>query len=359
MTHFLRRVFLAATLLLPLRSGDRLDEVQAKRGGAGIVEAATSTLTTKKIRDVIPGQTIQVGATKFVKIATNQYMAVDTYICADPVLTYAGASKSFTYTGNYQTYTIYAGCQYQLEVWGAQGGNEGRGNYPGGYGGYSTGKLTLSVTTPLYIYVGQAGTKNTTAASWNGGGGNKTAGEGTGGGASDFSLKSGTWNSANHLYSRILVAGGGGGRGCDNGNTTGVLYGGGTTGGDGGGYYSCYGGGYPGTQTAGGGIRTCNNMYAQAGSFGIGGTGYGQCGGGGGGGWYGGGGGIGKGGGGGSGFIYTAATATNCPSGCLLDPSYYLSDAVTSGGNVSFPKPTGGSETGHTGAGAARITRLN
>ena len=160
------RVFLAATLLLPLWRGDRLDAVQAKRGGVSIVSAATSTTSTKKIKDVALGEVIQIGSTKFVKIATNRYQAAEPYTCADPVLTYAGASKSFTYTGNYQTYTFYAGCQYQLEVWGAQGGNEGRGNYPGGYGGYSTGKLTLSVTTPLYIYVGQAGTKNTTAASW-------------------------------------------------------------------------------------------------------------------------------------------------------------------------------------------------
>ena len=86
--------------------------------------------------------------------------------------------------------------------------------------------------------------------------------------------------------------------------------------------------------------------------------------GGGGGGWYGGGapgsndhGGS---GGGGSGYVYTSSTASNYPSGCLLNSSYYLTNAQTIAGNQSFPSPTSSSnETGHSGNGYARITPAN
>ena len=77
----------------------------------------------------------------------------------------------------------------------------------------------------------------------------------------------------------------------------------------------------------------------------------------GGGGWYGGGaGGAVSGGGGGSGYVYTSSTASNYPSGCLLNSSYYLTNAQTIAGNTSFTSPTGTSETGHTGNGYIRIT---
>ena len=59
---------------------------------------------------------------------------------------------------------------------------------------------------------------------------------------------------------------------------------------------------------------------------------------------------------GGSGYVYTSATASNYPSGCLLNSSYYLSAAKTIAGNTSFTSPTGSSETGHSGNGYCRIT---
>lgn len=84
---------------------------------------------------------------------------------------------------------------------------------------------------------------------------------------------------------------------------------------------------------------------------------------GGGGGWYGGGGSYpdssgddDRGGGGGSGYVYTSSTASNYPSGCLLNSSYYLTDAQTIAGNTSFTSPSGGTETGHSGNGYIRIT---
>ena len=78
---------------------------------------------------------------------------------------------------------------------------------------------------------------------------------------------------------------------------------------------------------------------------------------GGGGGWYGGGLHCDS-AGGGSGYVYTSATASNYPSGCLLNSTYYLSNAQTIAGNKSFPSPTGGTETGHSGNGYVRITKL-
>lgn len=137
------------------------------------------------------------------------------------------------------------------------------------------------------------------------------------------------------------------------------MYGGGTTGGTTTQSYGSGGGG--GTQTTGG-VGGSNN----AGTFGQGGQGLSTSsgyGGAGGGGWYGGGGSIpdysgddDRGGGGGSGYVYTSSTASNYPSGCLLNSSYYLTNASTIAGNTAFTSPTGTSETGHTGNGYVRIT---
>lgn len=137
------------------------------------------------------------------------------------------------------------------------------------------------------------------------------------------------------------------------------MYGGGSSGGTTTQNYGSGGGG--GTQTAGG-TGGSNN----AGTFGQGGQGLSASdgyGGAGGGGWYGGGGsypdGSGdddRGGGGGSGYVYTSSTASNYPSGCLLNSSYYLTNAQTIAGNTAFTSPTGTNETGHTGNGYIRIT---
>lgn len=137
------------------------------------------------------------------------------------------------------------------------------------------------------------------------------------------------------------------------------MYGGGTSGGTATENFGS--GGWGGTQTAGGAGGNSN-----AGTFGQGGTGLSYSNGyagAGGGGWYGGGGSYpdtsgddDRGGGGGSGYIYTSSTASNYPSGCLLNSSYYLTNAQTIAGNAAFTSPTGTSETGHTGNGYIRIT---
>lgn len=59
--------------------------------------------------------------------------------------------------------------------------------------------------------------------------------------------------------------------------------------------------------------------------------------------------------GGGSGFVNTAASAGNRPSGYT---GLQLDSGETKAGNTSFPAPGGGNETGHSGNGYARITRI-
>lgn len=64
-------------------------------------------------------------------------------------------------------------------------------------------------------------------------------------------------------------------------------------------------------------------------------------------------------GGGGSGFVWNSGSASNVPSGYSVSSSYYLTDAVTYAGNTSFSSTSGGTETGHSGNGYARITLVS
>lgn len=262
--------------------------------------------------------------------------------------------KEYSYTGTAEKVTLNPG-KYKLEVWGAQGGSTS--SYAGGKGGYSVGEITISAPTTLYVRVG--GTTTTSAGGWNGGGNGNTgytASRG-GGGASDIRI------GTDDVYSRVIVAGGGGGAMYVAGG-----YGGGTHGGTG---YS--GEVQTGTNRDGGaGSQTYGGVaWSQStwkGTFGAAynhpGTGYEN--GGGGGGWYGGAPGYdndsdndGRGGGGGSGYVYTSGTAGNYPSGGKLNASFYLANASTKAGNASFPSPSGGTETGHTGNGYVKITTLS
>lgn len=185
---------------------------------------------------------------------------------------------------------------------------------------------------------------------FNGGGDSFKGGQGIGsggGGGSDIRVKT------DSLYARIIVAGGGGGGSmAKNTSKTGGV-GGGTSG----------GGTNPGTQTStsyGNIFGEGKSLTAPANQINIMRA---NPAGGGGGGWYGGlathstrsTGGV---NGGGSGYIYTSSTASNYPSGCLLNSSYYLTDAQTIAGNTAFISPTGTNETGHTGDGYVRITAI-
>ena len=266
---------------------------------------------------------------------------------------------NFDYTGSVQTTTLTPGT-YTLECWGGQGGTYS--SYIGGYGGYSKGTITLAKTTTVYVSVGGAGSSSSTTAGFNGGGTGISSGRG-GGGATDVRI------GQNSLYSRVIVAGGGGGAGVTSANANPCGCGGGEYGGDG--YYNDTTGSYTigqnrcggsASQTAGGKTWSTSTQA----TFGQGGNASGYSCGGGGGGWYGGGGAYdndsdsdGRWGGGGSGYVYTSSTAKNYPNGCLLNSTHYLTNAQTIAGNKSFPSPTGSTETGHSGNGHVKITKLS
>ena len=214
--------------------------------------------------------------------------------------------QSFSYTGSVQTFTVPSGCTgtYKLEVWGAQGGAGGGGNCRvngdrgrGGYGGYSSGNISLTADSTLYIAIGGAGGASG-GAGWNGGGGGSY--NGGGGGATHIATTNrGVLSSYNSYRSEVLiVAGGGGGTNCDN-----------STGGN--------GGGSNGTASNSAGCGAIGGATQTSGyAFGQGGSGKS----GGGGGWYGanaGGGCSGywdSGGGGGSGYIGGVTDGTTSTS---------------------------------------------
>lgn len=294
---------------------------------------------------------------------------------------YNGSVMNFDYTGSVQTATLTPG-RYKLECWGAQGGNSNQSNGTygnGGKGGYSTGILNVSTNTTIYITVGgqgQNGVLNTrTAGGFNGGGDgygtNNFGVGGGGGGASDISLMSPVFSHSsyfinnirdtNSLLSRIIVAGGGGSAGYDvSNNAANGGAGGGTTGQDGLSNRVYHGTGGKQTTFGTGGPSEDSNRYSVQAKFGCGASASNSTNvaPGGGGGWYGGGLHCDS-AGGGSGYVYTSATASNYPSGCLLNSTYYLSNAQTIAGNKSFPSPTGSTETGHSGNGHVKITKLS
>lgn len=266
------------------------------------------------------------------------------------------------YSGTYKTITLPKGI-YKLEVWGAQGGSFNT-TYVGGKGGYSYGTLTLTdKETILYCYAGGKGTDGTTsgtfAGGWNGGGqaytSSATYDMSAGGGGSDIRIGS------TSLYARVIVAGGGGGAGSYSGS---YRYSGGAGGGEsgvaGGQYSTSYKAGLAGSQTGAGtsyyGTTANSTSYGTVASFGTGASGSTNYIAAGGGGWYGGGYARRASGGGGSGYVYTASTASNYPSGCLLTSAYYLTDATTVAGNTSFTDYSGSTVTGHSGNGCVRIT---
>lgn len=123
---------------------------------------------------------------------------------------------------------------YQIECWGASGGD--KNTYIGGRGAYTKGNLLLSQGTVIYIYVGGEGS-NTDIGGYNGGS-NLTAGQraygSSGGGATDIRVdllsSELEWNNAAGLRKRIMVAGGGGGANDRNSGDQGAKYGAGNGG---------------------------------------------------------------------------------------------------------------------------------
>lgn len=125
----------------------------------------------------------------------------------DIVITYA----NYDYSGDVQKYKVpYTGI-YQIEAWGASGGDIGP--HQGGNGAYTKGEIYLNEGTELYLYVGGQG-DNKDEGGYNGGQslhpGQRAFGS-SGGGATDIRIKGGTWNNSESLRNRIMVAAGGGG----------------------------------------------------------------------------------------------------------------------------------------------------
>ena len=250
--------------------------------------------------------------------------------------------------------------KYQFDVWGAQGGNYSKSNI-GGLGGYSTGQINLKQGDIIYVVVGgQPVLPETISNGLKLIGGFNNGGNGYvqnisknyiylgGGGATDIRIGS------QSLYSRVIVAGGGSGASnYSSGYAGGGLEGEGYT-------------GYVGTQTSAGvngGFGYAGNTVVPYNSSNVIAPGGGS-------GFYGGGSQQNSGGqngtnaykmaGGGSGYVYTASTAKNYPSGCLLDSTHYLTNALTMSGNESVPTydKSDFMEKGNIGDGYAVITYL-
>ena len=255
--------------------------------------------------------------------------------------------RVYSYKGAVETFTAPENANYKLEVWGASGSSEG---------GYSTGMSTYTKNQRLYVCVGGKGAYSVGSQSdggYNGGGNsnptliNNIFGGGGGGGATHIANKlEGTGELVNYESHRneILLVAGGGGSG-DHGAKAG--YGGGINGTDGD-YDGADGiGGKGGTQTQGG-DGAVPGTFGKGGDYGVAYlidvNGVYDSGGCGGGGWYGGGSPKCKGGGCGGGGSGHVGDVTN---------------GQTIAGNTSFPSPSGGTETGHTGNGYAIITQVS
>ena len=286
----------------------------------------------------------------------------------------ASNEYQFHYTGNVQTFTAPVSGNYQLEAWGAQGGNAD--TITGGKGAYTSGTIHLDKGDTIYVYVGGEGMNTLKIhqhasyghGGWNGGADScsitltQTANRvfGSGGGATDFRLVSGDCTDFESLKSRIMVAAGGGGAynnssanragGALNGNigsTTGAA--------------SQTTGGYDGSNAAKVGI----GQFGYASTIGCDLT-AGQTGGGGG--YYAGGSHKNNGSsGGGSSFIsgYSGCDAISAEStennivhtGQAVHYSgMQFTNAVMIDGASTMPDPDGSVVTGHAGSGCARIT---
>ena len=319
---------------------------------------------------------------------------------------------NFTYSKSYQEFTVPKTGTYKIELWGAQGGSYTT-SVIGGLGSYTSGQISLTKGTKLYVYVGSQGTNplglgdtySGGTGGWNGGGdgirntttsSDKSANGG--GGSTDIrTIKTSslsTWNTRNSIISRIMVAAGGSGSAYYADAATNGSAGGGLKG------YNGYcdaaecttSGGSGGTQIAAGSASyNATATSLTKGDFGYGGNGaksnYNATGGGSG--WYGGGGAYSTGNGrttGGSGSSYISGFAgcigVNSSGNPLVTKYSKLEDSISNTGYkftnsimidgkgyswnqtsavsvVKQPTPDGTStQTGQSGNGYAKITYL-
>lgn len=194
------------------------------------VGVASSTTSTSAI-EYLNGKSLISGTTAEVDYAydsaNNKYIGYGTGNNSFTI-----SSTSYSYKNSAQSVSIPHNGVYKLEAWGAQGGSYTK---EGGRGAYASGSIGLKTSDSLYVYTGEQynGTKQSFCFNGGGPGTVSTVETNTkmanGGGATDFRLVSGDWNSSPGLASRILVAGGGGGASdwaADNGKTAGGAAGG-------------------------------------------------------------------------------------------------------------------------------------
>ena len=118
--------------------------------------------------------------------------------------------KTFTYTGDDQTFTVPDGISLvQVVLWGAGGGGW-NGDRSSGAGGYTSGTMEVTAGDTLTIIVGGGGHPNHPSfRSYGGGGKTKQAGASSSGGGGRSAIKAANGG-------EMATAGGGGGAGNDN-----------------------------------------------------------------------------------------------------------------------------------------------
>ena len=188
----------------------------------------------------------------------------------------------FDYLGNEQQFIVPQTGTYQLETWGASGGNSNEfGKYIGGYGGYSSGNINLTRNKNIYLNIGGVGESLTETyngnysnrvlkeGGYNGGGAGWTGG----GGATHMAFSSGILSKLKDSNQEIIIVSGSGGGAA----TTNAGHGGGYCGtaaeANSEPYTNSYGRG--GTQNSGGihGISVNDELTTGTdGNFGIGGN---------------------------------------------------------------------------------------
>ena len=288
----------------------------------------------------------------------------------------AEITKTYDYTGEYQTFKAVFSGYYKVELWGAAGRNSNNSYGASGKGAYTSGEIYLNAGEILYVYVGEQPSSAT--GGWNGGGTGYTGSYtgGGGGGATDIRLvptsSKSIWNEFDSLKSRIMVAAGGGGGSYYNSGYNGC----GGAGGDFVGISACNGAGQGGTgatQSMPGYRKEYpNNML---GGFGYGGTSNNttNTNGGGGGGYYGGGAGYNIGGGGGgssyiSGYdgcssIEEESTINNIihnGSAYHYSGYYFINTKMIAGNKAIVPTKDGsGTMTGNSGNGHVKVTLIS
>lgn len=225
----------------------------------------------------------------------------------------SGTSQVFDYTGGQQSFTALSAGTFTLELWGAAGGYY---DVEYGKGGYAKGDVTLEAGDTINLYIGGKGGNSTSSidgsdsynsnGGWNGGGsGVGSAGPGGGGGTD---IRQG----GSAIDNRIIIAGGGGGSSVSS--------------------TISYGGLSASTSTLFQGQNGDTSRHSSS---------FPNDEGGGGGGYYG-------------GMVVHGDDPRSSYGGSSWTGS--LPNASMVAGNASLPAPGGGTETGHSGDGAIRIT---